>query len=264
MKLFLWYSLWYSFRSLITNQTLFLHHHHHRTHRVGYIRWIQCNDCLEWFHCNCMKIYDDPIVKEYHCKNCWTKKKTDYGYCVFKRITNQYRHNPCEAIRLGKNKDKVQNGTAKFIEDLKARSEAKDFAEPIQGVDIFILPNGKDLEKHFNENKFYAPIVVKNMEGLNMKIPKGFQAADLKTFLDPLLEIDVIDVHKQSVQLLTLQEFIELLEFSKIPYNSISLELSRTKLSSSIAPPEVVRNLSWTEEGYKHMDLKKHRPAVEK
>ena len=213
-----------------------------------------------------MQVYDDTIVREYYCERCCKKKgqPIENGKCNFKRRTNSYRHNPAEIIRKNRNKDKVQNGTEKFIEDLKQRSERKEFSEPILGTDIFILENGHDLEKHLNESKFYVPIVVKNMDGLNMKIPENFKAEDLTNYLDPLLEIDVIDVHKQSVQTHTLQEFIELLSFSKIPYNSISLELSRTELSSSIAPPEIVRNHSWTEEGYKHMDLKKHRPAVEK
>lgn len=170
-----------------------------------------------------------------------------------------------ETIVKNKNQDKIQIGTAGFIEKLKKWSEEKKFSEPILGTDIFVLKNGHDLEKHLKKNGFYAPIVVKNPDGLNMKVPKNFSVHDLRKHLGPLFPIDVVNVHKQTVNAMTLQEFIELLEFSEIPYDSISLELSKTSLSTKIDPPRAVRNYSWAEEAYEQAPaLKKYRPAVDK
>lgn len=227
----------------------------------GYLKWVQCNGCSDWYHCNCVRIYDDKAVMKYFCENCCLKRGKDLenGECRPKPITNHYRHNPCETIRPDKNKGKVQSGTTLFQQELLKRK----FIQPIPGTDIHILKNGDDLEEHFKRG-FYTPIVVKRKDGLNMQVPEDFKDGDLLNHLDPLMEIDVIDVRKQSVGRVTLKEFLELLDFSKIPYNSISLELSRTGLSSKITPPQVVLNCSWTEEGYKYAELEKHRPAVEK
>lgn len=202
-------------------------------------------------------------VKIYYCWLCCVKQHKDLenGECRLKLITSHYRHNTSEPIQEGKNKGKVQSGTRLFQEQLLTK---RTFSVPIEGTDIHILPNGEHLEEHFKKHGFYTPIVLRRKDGLNMQVPDGFKDTDLLNYLDPLLEIDVIDVRTQKLVQVTLQEFLELLDFSKKPYNSISLELSRSDLSSQIRPPQVVLDCSWTEEGYKYPELAKHRPAVEK
>lgn len=227
----------------------------------GYLRWIQCADCRYWSHCNCVRIYDETIIERYQCQNCCADRGKDkrYGECYLKRITNDYRFDPTEYIRKGENKDRVQNGSAKFVEELKKRK----FAEPIEGKDIFVLENGYNLEKHIEKNGFCVPIVVKQKDGLNMQVPEHFSMKELVEHFGREYSVRASDAFKQIFSQMTLQEFIELTEFSKIPYDSIdALELSSTELR--IEPPQALRRFSWTDEAYKHPELKEHRPAVEK
>ena len=190
-------------------------------------------------------------------------KRLENGEYILEKITNDYRHDTTETI-VGTNQNQIQIGTRKFIENLKKRSEENRFSKPIEGRDIFIVENGYDLKKHLTKNGFYAPIVVKRKEGLGMKVPKNFSLSDLERHLTPMFLIDVVNVHKQYTQAMTLREFIELIDFSEIPYDSIALELSKTSLSKEIEPPYAVRNYNWAEEAFEHRLLKKYRPAVDK
>lgn len=205
---------------------------------TGYERWIQCANCLDWYHCNCVRIYDEKTIKQYRCESCCAKQgnHAENGECKLKRITSKKR---------------VQIGTTAFVEQLKKRT----FAKPIEGTDIFILKNGKDLEAHLKQNGFFTPIVLENMEKLDMKIPANFSVENLMEHFGSEYPVEVLDSYRQTRREMTVQEFLGLLN---------SFELSETDLWSKVESPQAIRSYSWTEEAYKHPELQEHCPTVEK
>ena len=217
-----------------------------------YRHWIQCNECRTWYHSICANIYDSSEIDEFHCKDC----EEECGPSKFKKITNSHRHDRTEADALDK---PMQNGTPEFIKRLK---EMK-FQKPKTDDDYILKENGEKITlDYFIRNGFRKPILMKKPSGLQMVIPDDFKIEDLIEQLGETYEVEIINVYSQKVDHYTLKEFIELLNISKIPFNSISLELSKTNLP--ISPPKVVRDISWAEEAFKTKDVKDLRPAVEK
>ena len=179
-----------------------------------------------------------------YCKDC----EADHGPLIVKKLTNNCRHDRSEPD----DKDKpLEIGTPDFIEQLKQLQ----FAVPSKGEDYVVSENGSEITyDYFQRNGFTKPIVVKNADGLGMSIPTAFKEANLIRFLDKKHVVQIINVRKQHSESYTLYEFLELLNIRKIAFNSLSIEVSKTKLK--IEAPKVVRDLSWAETTFKSRDTK--------
>lgn len=213
-----------------------------------------CDACKIWYHCLCVNVDESDVneIEEYHCKFCSSSK----GPSIYNHKNN---HRYDRSIDDSNHSLPTQIGTTKFIEELKQNRKFKKLEKvyKLDGYDVtmnFLLDNGFD-----------RPILVKNPEGLKMKIPTDFS---LKMLLDKLGDnypVEVINVYRQETDNMKLIELVNALnikerdEKSKV-LNCISLELSLTQLADEIEPPFIVRHeLSWADNVFSEQGMKKKR-----
>ncbi|KAH8852201.1 Lysine-specific demethylase 7A [Schistosoma japonicum] len=133
------------------------------------------------------------------------------------------------------------SGSKEFVDMLLAR----EFAS---ADDQVLFMNGCDVSGHsFKTNGFTKPVLVKSKDGLRLKVPvDSFKHTDLTRFIDPSVQVDVIDVRQQIEIQMSLQDLVD--QFSsprrQVLLNMLSLEFSKTSLSKFVHPPHVVSELS--------------------
>ncbi|KAM7446348.1 Lysine-specific demethylase 2A [Porites harrisoni] len=139
--------------------------------------------------------------------------------------------------------DDIIEGKRTFSVEEKLNSEKfaeGDFVKRLSGDEINL--------KYIQENGFTSPILIKNTEGLDMRVPnKDFTVEDVKNFVGARRIVDVIDVNTQQALEMTLQQWVKYFtsEQREDIYNVISLEFSHTKLEDLVEPPHLVRVMDW-------------------
>ncbi|QQP49504.1 JmjC domaincontaining histone demethylation protein 1like, partial [Caligus rogercresseyi] len=99
-------------------------------------------------------------------------------------------------------------------------------------------------------NGFNTPILVKEKSGLGMKVPdSSFTVSDVKTHVGSKRVLDVMDCSTQTNVEMSMKEWEEYYRSGQRDriLNVISLEFSKTRLENYVSPPQVVRDIDWTE-----------------
>nr|XP_049705371.1 histone lysine demethylase PHF8 isoform X2 [Helicoverpa armigera] len=204
---------------------------------------IECDCCREWFHGSCVdvKIYHSDDIDKYHCPKC----AQTYGPSVLKIPTNNHR---ADRYELGAETRPSQVGTPAWVRALAARPlrpapAALQRMSPHQFTEEFIRDNG-----------FTRPVTFTTSEGLDMKTPNPgtFTVRSVLRFCGAQLEVEVIDVRKQSTLRMPLGDFVDYFETppehrDEKVLNVLSLEFSETNMSRVVEPPAIARSLDWAE-----------------
>ncbi|CAF4902383.1 unnamed protein product [Pieris macdunnoughi] len=204
---------------------------------------IECDCCREWFHGSCVnvKIYHSDDIDKYHCPKC----DPTYGPSVSRIPTNNHR---ADRYEIGAETRPSQAGTPAWVRALAARP-----LRPTQAALQRIRPE-QFTEEFVQDNGFTRPIMFHSNEGLDMKVPNSasFNVRSVLRFCGAQLEVEVIDVRKQSTLRMPLSDFVEYFETppehrdDKV-LNVLSLEFSETNMSPLVEPPGLARRLDWAE-----------------
>lgn len=139
--------------------------------------WIECDHCGRWFHCECVDLLeiDLDFIDQFHCNDC----QDIIGPSTLKEIENYHRHNQYE-----KNpKPCIQAGTDKFVKHLLR----KQFGIP--GDEVFHdIPADQLNITYLIKNGFDCPILVRDKQGLGMKVPpENFGVQDVMELLEVIM-----------------------------------------------------------------------------
>ncbi|CAH0599161.1 unnamed protein product [Chrysodeixis includens] len=202
---------------------------------------IECDCCREWFHGSCVdvKIYHSDDIDKYHCPKC----AQTYGPSVLKIPTNNHR---ADRYELGAETRPSQVGTPAWVRALAARP-----LRPAPAALQRLTPH-QFTEEFIRDNGFTRPVTFTVTEGLDMKVPNPstFTVRSVLRFCGAQLEVEVIDVRKQSTLRMTLGDFVDYFETppehrDEKVLNVLSLEFSETNMSRAVEPPAVARALDW-------------------
>ncbi|KAI8425535.1 hypothetical protein MSG28_011361 [Choristoneura fumiferana] len=221
---------------------------------------IECDCCREWFHGSCVdvKIYQSDDIDKYHCPKC----AQTYGPSVLKIPTNNHR---ADRYELGAETRASQVGSPAWVRALAARPlrpapPALTRLRPQQFTEDFVKDNG-----------FNRPIIFHTSEGLDMVTPNPatFTVRSVLRFCGAQLEVEVIDVRRQSTLRMPLGDFVEYFETppdlrGERVLNVLSLEFSDTNMASLVEPPGLIRRLDWAECAWPLAEERPPRPAVQK
>ncbi|XP_028044329.1 lysine-specific demethylase phf2-like [Bombyx mandarina] len=219
---------------------------------------IECDCCREWFHGSCVdvKIYQSDDIDKYHCPKC----AQTYGSSVLKIPTNNHR---ADRYELGAESRPSQVGTPAWVRALAARAP-RPSAQALQQMRA-----EQFTEEFVRDNGFTKPVIFHSPEGLDMKMPNPstFTVRSVLRFCGAQLEVEVIDVRKQSTQRMSLADFVDYFETppehrDEKVLNVLSLEFSETKLSGLVNPPHVITRLDWASRAVPPHEVL--RPAVQK
>ncbi|XP_050357014.1 lysine-specific demethylase phf2-like isoform X2 [Nymphalis io] len=217
---------------------------------------IECDCCREWFHGSCVdvKIYHSDDIDKYHCPKC----AQTYGPSVLKIPTNNHR---ADRYEIGAETRPSQAGTPAWVRALAARP---------------LRPTPASLQRmrpqHFTEefvrdNGFTRPVIFNTIEGLDMKVPNAatFTVRSVLRYCGAQLEVEVIDVRKQSTLRMPLADFIDYFETppehrDEKVLNVLSLEFTDTNMCPLVEPPGTLRALDWARLG----GSPPARPAVQR
>lgn len=216
---------------------------------------IQCDACKDWFHSSCCNFQEHLAVEidRYHCPRC----ALIVGPSIFKPYNNWHRHDYWE-----ENVDHkpVQTGTAVFIRELRARHFYNE-------DDTIVRLKGSQLtEQYILDHGFDLPIVIDNVDGLDMTIPPdSFTLYDIETLVGGDALLDVIDVTRQTDIKMKLSDYVEYFNsLNRIRvFNVISLEFSSTPLTNYIEAPLFARQLDWANTVWPK-DFPVPKPSVQK
>lgn len=221
---------------------------------------IQCDHCKDWFHGSCVQLqeFEAEEVDKFYCNNC--QKNNPELQTVPKPVTNNWRHNRTEVNPEGK---AIQAGTYRFVTELKNRT----FRDAKSDETVVKRMRGQQLTlKELLLNGFNVPILVESRDGLELTVPSnGFNAKSLLDYYPADHVLDVIDVRRQLNIKMRLQDFVDKLSVSSERrsniYNCISLEVSNSRLSDLVRPPNIVNKLSWVDSYWPPVESK---PSVSK
>lgn len=104
--------------------------------------------------------------------------------------------------------------------------------------------------RYIQENGFDAPILIKDKEGLGMKVPdKSFSVNDVRICVGNRRMLDVMDVVTQKDIEMTMKEWCQYYEnlTRERLLNVISLEFSHSKLEHLVESPSIVRQVDWVD-----------------
>ncbi|XP_060807494.1 histone lysine demethylase PHF8 [Amyelois transitella] len=219
---------------------------------------IECDCCREWFHGSCVdvKIYHSDDIDKYHCPKC----AQTYGPSVLKIPTNNHR---ADRYELGAENHPSQVGAPAWVRALAAR--------PLRPATAALqrLRAQQFTEEFVRDDGFTRPIIFHTPEGLDLKVPNPatFTVRSVLRFCGAQLEVEVIDVRKQTTLRMPLGDFVDYFETppehrDEKVLNVLSLEFSETNLSPLVEPPALARRLDWAERAWAAPD--KPRPAVRK
>ncbi|CAH0764708.1 unnamed protein product [Diatraea saccharalis] len=220
---------------------------------------IECDCCREWFHGSCVdvKIYHSDDIDKYHCPKC----AQTYGPSVLKIPTNNHR---ADRYELGAETRPSQVGTPAWVRALAARPlrPAPTALQRMRGQYF--------TEEFVRDDGFNRPIIFHTTEGLDMKMPNPgtFTVRSVLRYCGAQLEVEVIDVRKQSTLRMPLGDFVDYFETppehrDEKVLNVLSLEFSDTNMCSVVEPPGVIRRLDWAERAWPAASGRP-RPAVQK
>ena len=212
--------------------------------------WIQCDHCKEWYHGECVYVQPHQAVSldKFYCPRCESR----VGPSTYKPVTNNHRHNVYEEDPS----EKMQSGTAAFIDKLKTRRFDLIELPEVQGNQLSVT--------YLIKHGFDQPIFVEKKDGLDMCVPPSeFGIEQIIELIGGYTELDVIDSKRQLSIRLPLVEFARCINMDRREQtlNCISLEVSKTKLGRLIKPPGIVNKLSWVENSWPEVDI---RPNVSK
>ncbi|XP_052745163.1 histone lysine demethylase PHF8 isoform X1 [Bicyclus anynana] len=204
---------------------------------------IECDCCREWFHGSCVdvKIYHSDDIDKYHCPKC----AQTYGPSVLKIPTNNHR---ADRYEIGAETRPSQAGTPAWVRALAARP-LRPTAAALQQM----------RPQHFTEelvrdNGFTRPVIFNTMEGLDMKIPNAatFNVRSVLRYCGAQMEVEVIDVRKQSTLRMPLADYVDYFETppdhrDEKVLNVLSLEFTDTNMCSLVDPPGIARRLDWAQ-----------------
>ncbi|RVE50593.1 hypothetical protein evm_004717 [Chilo suppressalis] len=220
---------------------------------------IECDCCREWFHGSCVdvKIYHSDDIDKYHCPKC----AQTYGPSVLKIPTNNHR---ADRYELGAETRPSQVGTPAWVRALAAR--------PLRPAPAALQKmRGQYFTEEFvRDDGFNRPIIFHTSEGLDMKTPNPatFTVRSVLRFCGAQLEVEVIDVRKQSTLRMSLGDFVDYFETppehrDEKVLNVLSLEFSDTNMSTLVEPPSMARRLDWAVRAWPASGGRP-RPAVQK
>lgn len=119
----------------------------------------------------------------------------------------------------------VQTGTPVFIRELRARHFASE-------GDVVLHMRGQQLtELVLNQQGFNNPIIVDSKDGLGMTLPPdNFSLYDVEAFIGGDMDLDVIDVTRQTDIKMKLRDYVAYYNsLNRIRiFNVVSLEFSNT------------------------------------
>ncbi|KAL0859396.1 hypothetical protein ABMA27_010585 [Loxostege sticticalis] len=220
---------------------------------------IECDCCREWFHGSCVdvKIYHSDDIDKYHCPKC----AQTYGPSVLKIPTNNHR---ADRYELGAETRPSQVGTPAWVRALAAR--------PLRPVPAALhrMRACHFTEELVRDDGFTRPVIFHSGDGLDMKVPSAhtFTVRSVLRFCGAQLEVEVIDVRKQSTLRMPLGDFVDYFETppehrDEKVLNVLSLEFSDTNMAPLVEPPMVARKLDWAERAWPPSSAAP-RPAVQK
>ncbi|XP_050678396.1 lysine-specific demethylase 7 homolog [Leptidea sinapis] len=224
---------------------------------------IECDCCREWFHGSCVdvRIYLSDDIDKYHCPKC----AQTYGPSILKIPTNNHR---ADRYEIEAETRPSQAGTPAWVRALAARP-----MRPTQAALQRMRPE-QFTEEFVQDNGFTRPIIFHSIEGLDLKIPNAasFNARSVLRFCGAQLEVEVIDVRKQTSLRMPLGDFIDYFETppehrDEKVLNVLSLEFSDTNMAPLVEPPGLARRLDWAERvwaGGANIAEGRARPAVQK
>ncbi|XP_028178435.1 lysine-specific demethylase phf2-like [Ostrinia furnacalis] len=207
---------------------------------------IECDCCREWFHGSCVdvKIYHSDDIDKYHCPKC----AQTYGPSVLKIPTNNHR---ADRYELGAETRPSQVGTPAWVRALAAR--------PLRPVPAALhrMRAVHFTEELVRDDGFNRPVIFHSSEGLDMKLPNAatFTVRSVLRFCGAQLEVEVIDVRKQSTLRMPLGDFVDYFETppehrDEKVLNVLSLEFSDTNMAPLVEPPSAARRLDWAERAW--------------
>lgn len=143
-------------------------------------------------------------------------------YTLDKPYKNFHRHDYWDENAAEK---PVQTGTAVFIKELRARHFSSE-------TEIVTYMRGQQLtESLLIQQGFNNPIVIDTVDGLDITLPPpNFSIYDVESYIGSDVELDVIDVTRQSDLRMKLRDFVEYynsMNRSRV-FNVVSLEFSKT------------------------------------
>ncbi|OWR48267.1 JmjC domain-containing histone demethylation protein 1D [Danaus plexippus plexippus] len=202
---------------------------------------IECDCCREWFHGSCVdvKIYHSDDIDKYHCPKC----AQTYGPSVLKIPTNNHR---ADRYELGAETRPSQAGSPAWVRALSARP-----MRPTAAALTTMRPE-QFTEEFVRDNLFTRPVIFNTSEGLDMKVPNAntFNVRSVLRYCGAQLEVEVIDVRKQSTLRMPLGDFVDYFETpqehrDEKVLNVLSLEFTDTNMCSLVEPPLIARSLDW-------------------
>ena len=117
------------------------------------------------------------------------------------------------------------------------------FVKEMKGEDVTV--------EHFQKTGFKNPIFVREMSGLNMKIPDtSFSISDVKNMVGGKRILEVMNTATQSNAEMTLKDWEEWWtapDRDETKLNVISLEFSHTRLDKEVIAPRVVRQIDFVD-----------------
>ena len=117
------------------------------------------------------------------------------------------------------------------------------FVKEMKGEDVTV--------EHFQKTGFKNPIFIREMSGLNMKIPDtSFSISDVRNMVGGKRILEVMNTATQSNAEMTLKDWEEWWtapDRDATKLNVISLEFSHTKLDKEVIAPRVVRQIDFVD-----------------
>ncbi|CAG5020368.1 unnamed protein product [Parnassius apollo] len=221
---------------------------------------IECDCCREWFHGSCVdvKIYHSDDIDKYHCPKC----AQTYGPSVLKIPTNNHR---ADRYELSAETRPSQVGSPAWVRALAAR--------PLRPAPAALqrMRGHQFTEEFIKDNGFTRPVIFHAPEGLDMKVPNPatFTVRSVLRFCGAQLEVEVIDVRKQTTMRMPLGDFVDYFETppehrDEKVLNVLSLEFSETNMAPLVEPPAVARILDWAERVWPGAADGPPKPCVQK
>lgn len=211
---------------------------------------IECYLCKDWFHFKCVNMNSSKAssIENYECPGCLSGKKPIASKNNIK--DNKRKNEPSNQIvdddvHRAKRR-KILVGTAEFCKQLLERK----FSNASEDNLLCELNNGSELTLgSLDEHGFKRPIFVQNKDNLGLVVPSSdeINLTKIENIVGSDYVIEVIDVEKQAIKKITLNElstYYETKPRNKI-YNVLSFEISKTKLNKIIKLPSIVLQLSW-------------------
>ncbi|KAI9012220.1 hypothetical protein DFJ74DRAFT_683064 [Hyaloraphidium curvatum] len=120
----------------------------------------------------------------------------------------------------------------------------------VQPHSFRVVESGFDLSRdQLKEDGFDAPILIKSLDGLGMRLPRTLTPREAMERLGAEYPIGAMDVRFQTAEPMSLADFVAYMETPEAErsrvLNSISVEFSGTPMEELVERPDVVKELDW-------------------